>query len=99
MNATLDQSLSWTEIPGAHYDVRVRNFNNVAIVYQAAFDTGAAASVGLAALLAGIDFSSAVRFWIDVRSKLPGGGLESSWSTALDVTITGFGVPAGLTIG
>lgn len=96
--ATLNQTLSWTEIPGAHYDVRVRNFNNSAIVYQAAFDTGATPSVLLQTLLAGIDFSTVTRFNIDVRSKLPGGGLESAWSPALDVTITGFGVPNGLTI-
>lgn len=96
--ATLSQSLTWTEIPGAHYDVKVVNFNNAAIVYQAALDVGASFSVPLTTILAGIDFSTVTRFNISVRSKLPGGGLESNFSTPLDVTITGFGVPGGLAI-
>ena len=98
MNATLGQSLTWNPIPGAHFDVRVVNFNNAAIVYHDALDVGSNSSILLSTLLAVVDLTTATHFNVFVRSKLPGGALPSSWSSALDLQIVGFGVPTGLSV-
>lgn len=93
MNVTLNSVLGWDAIPGALFQVQVKD--GVDAVQVAAYDVGADNFVTVGDLLAGLSGTS---FKFAVRSVLPGGVLPSAWSPDLSVTLIGFPVPANLTI-
>lgn len=93
MDVTLGSILSWDPIPGAHFQVQVKDGTNVILV--PAHNTGATNSVLVGDLLVG---QPGTNFKFSVRSLNPDGTLPSAWSPDLSVTLVGFPVPINLVI-
>lgn len=95
MLVQLNQTFSWTGDVGAHFEVLVNK--TAGGVFVKTVQNGTANSILLSDLFSGVDFATeGTAFDLHVRSTLADGSLPSAWSTALQITVGGFGVPTGL---
>jgi hypothetical protein len=94
-SVNIGDSIQWAPIPGAHFDVVVRNIPTGGdMTPPGVLDVGATNSVTVFALLDGQPLGN---YFILVRSKYPDGSGASDWSTAVEFSLVGFPVPTGIT--
>lgn len=94
---TINDTIQWTPIPGAHFDVLVLSSNSgSALEPPGVVDTGALNEVAVSTLLAWRPLGI---YFIRARSKNPDGTGASAWSPAADgeFELVAFGVPGGFT--
>lgn len=94
-SVTINDTIQWTPIPGAHFEVIVLNSNpGSALDPPGVVGTGAINEVAVSVLLTGKPLGI---YFIRARSMNPDGTGKSPWSDAAngEFQLVAFGVPGG----